>query len=226
MTPRFLFHLRLVTVAHVLIVLALFAWSGFRGCDRTRNEIVLPVEFMVNTVAETEAPEPFLPPEPVPAVEEEKPPPVPEQKPEPPPERKRIKVSREKKVRTIRQQEPTRPRLTEEEIRKRLAMDATAGNRDILPADEDALGFEIVRRALYRLWNQPGREEVGDAVAGATLRFGAAGRVLSADLDRPSGNAVMDASVRRALLAVGRIDGLTEDFLIRHQTITVNFKVE
>ena len=225
--PRFLFHLRMVAVAHVLIVLVIAGWSGWRGCRKPRTEVLLPVEFMVNVAAKPEAPstEPFLPPEPEPAVKETpKPKPLPE--PVPKPKRKEIDVSREKVVKTLNREKPQPKRLSDEEIRKRLAMNATPGTRDILPPSEEALGFEMVRRAMYKAWNQPGTAEVGDVTAGVTLRLDSSGRVLSSELNRPSGNAVMDVSVRQALLAVSRIEGLSSGFLSRHQVITVTFKVE
>ena len=239
---RFMFHFKLVAGVHILVVLLLAGWTGVRGCREPKHELIMPVEFVVNAgeVAELE---PFLPeepevrreiPEPEPKREprpepkpkpKPKPKPEPEPKPKPKPPRKRIKVSRDKIVRRL-DGKPQPKRLSDEEIRRRLAMGAKAGNHDSpLPGDE-ALGFELVRQAMYKAWNQPSREEVGDAIVGVTLRIDQSGRLVSKRIHKPSGSPVMDRSVTLALQAVTRIDGLNSRFLKRHEIITVNFRLE
>ena len=84
----------------------------------------------------------------------------------------------------------------------------------------------MVRQAFHDAWTQPSAVEAGDAVVEAEIRFSADGRVTSARVKKRSGIEAMDVSVAKALTYVKRVSGLTRDFLIRHDTITISFRVE
>lgn len=214
-------NLRIVTLVHVMIVLALGVVSGCQWLLRAKPETVIPVEFTVEVpraavLEPTPEPAPVQEPEPVPTPE-----PAP---PKPPPKRRRkIEVSRER----VRHGDTSRkPSLTTEEIEKLLAQGARPSDRTRIPPDEDARGFARVRAAFYQVWVQPSRTEVGGEAAEAVIVLGPNGRVISGRLSKSSGNAVLDNSVRRALNAVPRVTGLPSGFEQRHREISIAFRVE
>jgi TonB family protein len=211
--------LRLVTAAHVALVAAVLAVSGWRRWMRPRPTVRIPVELTMPVVAP--APEPRIEtvpePEPRPAPE-----PVPE--PEPPPRRRpRIEPSRTLVTRTPEASPRRTP--TEADLRKLLAGQLEPDD-DAPFASEDAVCFERVRRAFHGAWAQPSREEAGDAVVRARIEFGGGGVVTGGRLAASSGNATLDASVQQAIRAVTQVDGLTPGFIARHRTVVIAFKVE
>jgi len=255
MSRRFWRTFRVVAAVHVAIVIALVVAGGVRSCARTR-EFVQPVEFLVEVppsliqhqeeVPEPEpaAPDKVEPPAPLPEREPEKvkipepervkepeprpkpePKPAAEPKPKPKPKPKpEIEKSRTPVVRHPGGKPAVAP-LSEEEIRKLLEKGAKPSDRTVIP-DDSSICFGLVRKAYYDAWIQPSREEIGDASAEVLIRLAGDGLVISRELRRPSGIAALDSSVLAAAGQVRRIDGLTPDFISRHPTVTVLFKLE
>jgi hypothetical protein len=116
------------------------------------------------------------------------------------------------------------PKLTDEEISRRLAQGATAGDHTTR-LEGDALNLAKIRGQLNNAWSQPSHAEVGNAVAEVTLKFAPDGRIISAALTQKTGVPSMDSSVMEAVNSVTRVDGVSEDFLKYHSEITVDFKV-
>ena len=221
--------LRVVTAVHVVIVLGLALISGCRMLFKPKPPLSIPIEFTVEVpAAPADAPDPV--PDPVPV-----PPPVRDaialpQPPKPPPKvppkktpRRKIEPSQRRVTRHGETERQTK--LSPEEIERLLAEGARPSDRTRIP-DADARGFARVRAAFYDVWVQPSRAEVGGLTAEAAIVFGTGGRVISGRLSRPSGNAVLDNSVRRALNAVRQITGLPSGFAERHREMSVAFRVE
>ena len=230
MSRRFWHHLKIVAIAHAAIVLILCAGSWIKALASRPTETIMPIEFVVRVppaaVDPAPAPVPEPPQDPVPAPEpapEPDPAPRPEPKPKPRP-RKRIRVSERRVTRSTEPRSPE-PALSAEEIKRLLDAGATPSDHTSVP-DVDRRSLETLRRRLYGLWEQPSVAEVGGAVAEVSLRFRPDGTVVATELVHPSGNPVMDESVRRALKSVSRIEGLSATFLRQHPLITVAFRVE
>ncbi|NQU40306.1 MAG: TonB C-terminal domain-containing protein [Lentisphaerae bacterium] len=220
--------LRIVTVVHVVIVLGIFSFSGCRALFRPKPPQTIPIEFTVDVPRATAD----LPEEraenvvlPVPPPVRDAPPIVMPDKavPSPKPPRRKIETSHKRVARGADTERETR--LTPEEIERLLAEGARPSDTTRIP-DSDARGFACVRAAFYQVWVQPSRTEVGDDSAEAMIVLGTGGRVISGRLSRPSGNAVLDNSVRRALNAVTQVTGLPRGFVERHREISVAFRVE
>jgi outer membrane biosynthesis protein TonB len=225
------------TAVHLAIVFALVIVSACQSMVRPRAEVHMPVEFVVEAPAgeaggepepepqvepivlpqpkpKQKPPEPDLkPPEPKPKVAESKPKP-----PKPP----KIETSKRLVTRGTSKQPP---KMTDKEIMEWLLKGAKLGDHTSIP-DEESRGFEAVRNALYRAWNEPSKAEAGSSVSEVTLRLAMDGSVISAELSQRSGNPIMDTSVQRALASVRRVNGVSADFVKRHPVIEVAFKVE
>ncbi|MBL7076511.1 MAG: TonB family protein [Kiritimatiellae bacterium] len=217
-------NLRIVTVVHIIIVIGLSVMSGCRWLFRPKPKEVIPIEFTVEVAGElAQEPAPVVEPDPPPAPT---PAPVPAPRPpDPPPKkppRKKIETS-QKRVR--RGGSDRKPTLSAEEIQKLLDQGARPSDRTRIP-DADARGFARVRAAFYEVWVQPSRAEVGGEAVETIIVLGTGGKVISGRISRPSGNAVLDNSVRRALNAVKQVTGLPSGFEKRHREISIAFRVE
>lgn len=224
MNSRFVRYLKIVTVVHVVILFLLCVLPGFRALFRKKPEVMIPVEFMVQTGAVEQKQDVEIQQK-----KEEKKPPVEKKKTEPVKKKEKLLKPEEIKksnVRTVKGKKKQTNTLSQEEIAKRLAAGAIEGDRNTMPNDEERC-LAIVHRALYDAWIQPGREEAGDAVTGIEIRLSADGNVAGRRIVNPSGNDIMDNSAMQAANAVKRIPGLSAGFLERHKfIIVVFFKVE
>jgi hypothetical protein len=217
--------LRVVTAVHVVIVVGLALISGCRILFKPKPPLSIPIEFTVEVPAAlADAPDPV--PDPVPL-----PPPVrdaiglPQPPTTPPKTAPRRKIESSQRRVTRHGETERQAKLSPEEIERLLAEGARPSDRTRIP-DADARGFARVRAAFYDVWVQPSRAEVGGLTAEAVIVFGTGGRVISGRLSRPSGNAVLDNSVRRALNAVRQVTGLPSGFAERHRETSVAFRVE
>jgi outer membrane biosynthesis protein TonB len=221
MNKRFFHYFRIVAAVHIIVLVAVLVASGWRNFFRKKPDFSVPVEFVVEVPAQqallSERPAAVIEPREIPE-------PDPTPAPKPPPRKEKIEVSKKKVVKPTGKTEPVKP-LSEEEIRRLLAMGAKPGNHTSVP-DEDVRCLDIVRRALYSAWNQPSSEEAGDATAEVTISVQAGGRVVSTKMTRKSGNVVVDSSVMDAVNSVKRVEGLTSGFVSRYPSITISFKVE
>jgi len=211
---RFKAYFIVVALIHVGVVVLLIATSVLPNPFKREKDVMMAVDFMVDvTPLQEDAPADIGEP------------PEREDSPEPP-ERERPKIERSRTK--IRRPVPERetPRLSPEEIRRRLAAGAEAGTRNTPVPDEDARCFSLIHRVLHEAWAQPSAEAAGDATATVAIRMDTSGRILERKLVKRSGNNELDVSVMTALNAVERIGGLSVAFLSRHDEITVSFKVE
>ena len=92
------------------------------------------------------------------------------------------------------------------------------------PVSDDSAEFSKVRGAMMAGWIRPVREETGLVTAQLRIRLGAGGRIIGSELSRSSGHAQMDASVRAVPARVGRIPGLSADFIRKYPSITIDYE--
>lgn len=151
--------------------------------------------------------------------------------PEPPkdipdPESSKPKIQRSTKK--ITRPKPKTPQLTPEEIRKLLAAGAKISDKASYPTGEfpTAWYYALVRQTMYDAWNQPSGSAVPPGlVTEVTLRVQRDGTITSRQITGPSGNAVMDESVRRAVHAVSRLRALPPEFSGPYRDIVIEFEL-
>jgi len=112
--------------------------------------------------------------------------------------------------------------LSPREIDDLLKMGARPGQRTVVPQQADDRCMELIRRALYDAWAQPGMGPEG-LTAEVKLRLLPGGAVRSSEITRRSGSPDFDASVEAAVRACRLIKYLTADFLQRHPQVTIVF---
>ena len=227
MNSRFMRYLKIVTVVHVGILFLLCVVPGFRALFKKKPEIMIPVQFLVQTGGAEQERDIEIQQE----KEKKKKDPAVEKTKKPESIKKKQKLLkpeeiRKSNVRTVKGKKKQTKTLSPEEIAKRLAAGAIEGDRNTMPNDEERC-LAILHRALYDAWIQPGREEAGDAGTGIEIRLTADGSVAGRKIVNASGNDIMDSSAMQAANAVKRIPGLSTGFLERHKfIIVVFFKVE
>jgi outer membrane biosynthesis protein TonB len=245
MNGEFRRYLRAVTLAHLGILAVLLLATGFRSVLQGKAEPVPALEFLVNVA--TEEPEeepppspeppsppppepkvkdiPDVPPEPKPKAAEAKETPKPAEPPKPP--KKTIEVSRKKVTRPAgsTRAKPEK-RLSPAEIERLLAMGARPSNRTVIPESDELRCFAVIHDRFYEAWAQPSREEAGSRPAVATIRLLADGTVADRRLTSPSGNAIMDDSVREALNGVRAVRELSPEFLRKYREVKITFELK
>jgi periplasmic protein TonB len=219
--------LRNCAVAHGSVVMALAITALLQGCLRSRR----PRELV--TYLEMGAPAPaaelIAPPEPP---KPDPPPPEPPKPPEDIPENIRprppkVQVQTNRVVRRETPAPPAPPRPpTAAEIRRALGGGPTLsggspGGTVVVPA----WYLSQVRARMYEAWLQPGGLSASGLTAEAEIRVERDGRVTRRRLTQPSGNAVMDASVQRALDEVDRLPALPAEFREKYVDIPIVFQL-
>jgi len=226
---KFFRTLTIVAVVHVVCVLLFGLASFIPNPFEQKAEAMIPIEFVVDTsvldepketVSEDTVPEPEQEAETVPEITE------PEvKKPDPPkPDKQKIERSQKRVVRSP--DTPSKPVLTPEEVKRRLAMGAVAGDHNSPLPSDGARDLGLIHAAFYDVWQQPSAASVGNATVVAAIRLDAGGQIVSRRLTRRSGIAELDDSVQRALDAVTRIPGLSPRFLERQKEVTIEFDVQ
>jgi outer membrane biosynthesis protein TonB len=121
----------------------------------------------------------------------------------------------------------TTKRLSDEEIRRLLALGATPGERDVIPAQSDMYRL-MVRNALHDPWLPPDKADVGAATARVRIWIGDGGRIVRWSMEKASGVAALDASVVNVMNSVRDIPGLGGDFINQYRVrgFSVDFQVE
>jgi hypothetical protein len=213
--------LKLVTIAHVVVLLLVMLGGSFRLLFPEKTDIILPVKFTVVASADVATLAAIIPPD----ITREKVK-VPEKRKKKPAKRK-VKVSN--KV-VDRNRVAVKPRkvLSQKDIEKRLKMGAQFGKKNTAIPDEDTRGYELIKRTFYNAWLPPTKEVAGNAAVEIGFRLGPNGTVGGGSVVKPSGLALMDNSVGRSLSNVKRVGGLPSGFLKRHsgEEIRIVFKVE
>ena len=87
--------------------------------------------------------------------------------------------------------------------------------------------YAMVKQIMYEAWQQPsGLANAGNPIATVTIRVKRDGTISDWQLMRPSGNALMDESVKRAVQSVKRLKPLPPQFIGPSQDITIQFELE
>lgn len=227
MDERFRRSLKTSTIVHGIVLLAaivaplIFNWRT----QRKKKEIVQFVEFTValpenpavKPVNEIRAPEP---PKPKPEAPENDIP-EPEKKAKPKIEKSTKKIKRDPP-------KPKTPPLSEAEIRKLLAQGAKISDKTSIPTGDALLSwyYAVVRQTMYDAWEQPsGLGGMAGLTAEMEIRVSRDGTITRRRMTRPSGNAVMDESVKRAVDAVTRLKPLPAEFTGEYRDITIEFEL-
>ena len=199
-----------VTMAHLLIVVAVVMAHYIHGCRAEAPAHALPVSIVVASAAPPPPPafEELVRPR-----EEARPPALPQ------PERTPIEVSRDLITRDTTTAEPL-PRVpSSREVRRALAEGVEPREQE----DDDRY-YQIVREALYSRWQMAAGTAPPGTKAHVRIRLGSGGRITQFQLTRASGYDAMDRSVQDAVASVDRIAGLSEDFISRNAGIVVVFE--
>ena len=233
---------------HLAAVLLVSVLGLFRGlsCHRKPRELVLPIEFLVDTLqldplppAPTPPapdPDPISPPPPLPPPKEtpkqEDPKKVEPKKVEEERKRSPIKIStnvvRKTQSPTSKPKlkpRPAGPKLTPEEIARLIDLGATASDRTVIPG-EDERALSIIKNALHTAWILPPSEHSGRRPAQIEIRLDRFGNVVGRTLVSSSGNTLLDDSALRAANAVRQIRNLPAGFTDRFPAVVIEFELE
>lgn len=208
-----------MTAAHIALVGAAMLSASIRGC---RQDMPVSVYTPVSLVMEASALRPVMATPPP-----DNPPPQHPPAEEPMPTRPtEVRPSPQRGPLVHRPRPASTPRLNANDIRQALELPpATPGRAG--PVDElDTTYRRIIEEVFYRSWRQPSYADAGNATASASIQLGSSGLVTGRKLSRPSGNAVLDASVLKALDSVARIPGLSRSYIEQHPTVELVFSVE
>lgn len=118
------------------------------------------------------------------------------------------------------------PKLTDEEIRKLMAMGARPAETTSIPATENERCLVLIRDQLYQAWIRPDSSAIGQRSPVIEISIGTGGVVRSVRLQTSSGNPVLDQSVLSAARAVRVFRHLTDRFVRANPTVTVNFELK
>jgi TonB family protein len=85
----------------------------------------------------------------------------------------------------------------------------------------------MVRQIMYEAWVQPsGLANAGNPTVAVTIRVQRDGTISTWDITRPSGNTLMDESVKKAVQSVRRLRPLPPQFIGGTRDITITFELE
>lgn len=227
MNPRLKRNLKRVAVVHLGFVLGIFVTEWIRSLVQRHkpHEIVTFIDFSAMPPApeaptaevtpEPPPPEPPPPAPPEPAPIPETPPPKP---PKPPIERSTRRITRDQVV------QPQKRPPTAEEIRRALGPTSSSAR----PANDFPFDwyFAVVRNVFYEAWQRPSTSVVpaGTSML-VSIRVLRDGTVKEHQIIRTSGNAVMDASVIRAVESVRKIQPLPAQYRGDYRDISVVFEL-
>lgn len=214
-------NLKIVTVVHVVILLALCFPGIWCIKARRKKEIVIPLEFLV---AVSSDPAPVIEASVIPKKQPPKPTPVPKKENRTPAPKKQPPKPRPKPS-SQRSSTPPQKLLTPEEIEKLLLRGAKPSDRNVIP-DDETINYTLIHGAFYDAWIQPSKAEAGNASVNVAIVLGGGGTVVSGRITKFSGVPALDASVQQVLGAVKRIDGLSAAFISANREVDITFRVE
>lgn len=216
-------------------VIAIFVFGGILGGCRLRRQPLELTEFTiaVDPVGEPEPPPPEPQPEVKPppepprpddiAIPKEKPKPKPKEKPkakpkpQPPKEKpKTPEIKKGKRVnRKIESKVTPRERqtLSDAEIEKWLGKRAKIGERTSLPKNELSLNASMLAGCIHDAWTPPPKAASGVRPAVVVFAISRDGTLHSPRLETSSGSAAYDESCLEAVRRVGRVTGLSPEFV-------------
>jgi TonB family protein len=223
MDPRFRHYLKLSTIVHAALILAIIIASLLNwDILRKRKRIVTFVDFTValpeaaETAPGTKAPE--APEKPPPGSRKDIPEPVKSSRP-------KIETSKKKVVRPA--PKPKTPPLSPDEIKRLLAAGARIADRTSIPDNYLEVGYyQMVHDVFYKAWKQPGDlSSAAGLWVEVTVRVNRDGTITSRRVTRASGNPLMDDSVRKATDLVDRLPPLPATFGGYYKDIVVEFEL-
>lgn len=132
-----------------------------------------------------------------------------------------------------------RPALSESEIRKMLGEGVVSSDTSPRPGPATGPGtatggvyhpyawyLNEVRDVMYNAWQQPGAlANIRGLIVTAEVRVQRDGLITARKITAPSGNALMDESVQRALEGVSRLPPLPPGFGGFYKDITIDFEL-
>ena len=118
------------------------------------------------------------------------------------------------------------PRLSEEELSRRLAAGAKIGTATTPDPGDSARCQIAIRDQLYAAWIRPDASHLTGRAPEVEIRLGPGGEVRGVSLSKSSGSAVLDESVLSAARAVRRFRHLSETFVRANPSVTVSFRLE
>jgi len=146
--------------------------------------------------------------------------------------KKSVKIVKGKTV-TIKVDAPSgngrtdRKTLTDAQIRDLLNKGYRPGPSTNLAANEEQLGYSLIKRAFEEKWDQP---PWTDTMKPMTIRvwFGAGGRVLRYNLEASSGDVRADQSIKSAAARVGAVSALPAAFIDKYRSsgVPIRFTVK
>ena len=173
-----------------------------------------------------------------------KPKPTPKIKPKPKPA-PQVKVPTPPKTNQVVKAKSNKPRLSQDQIRALLSgtvkgvgsTHTSSGRRGSGGVGFGGGGggsdspvawyYAMVRQIMYEAWQQPsGLANSGNPTTTVTIRVQRDGTISTWDITRPSGNSLMDDSVRKAVQSVRRLRPLPPQFIGPSQDITIQFELE
>jgi len=117
--------------------------------------------------------------------------------------------------------------LSDAEILKKLNEGYRPGKSTNLAANEEQLGYSLIKRAFEEKWDQP---PWTDTLKPMTIRvwFGAGGRVIRYQLEASSGDARADQSIKSAASRVGVVTALPAAFIDKYKSsgVPIRFTVK
>ena len=117
--------------------------------------------------------------------------------------------------------------LSDAEIMKLLNQGYKPGKSTQLAANEEQLGYSLIKAAFEAKWDKP---PWTDTLRPMTIRvwFGAGGSVVRFNLESSSGDAKADQSIKTAASRVGRVPALPQGFIDKYKSsgVPVRFTVK
>lgn len=98
----------------------------------------------------------------------------------------------------------------------------TRGELDDLPASY----YASVRQIMYDAWEQPSRATIpAGRIASVRIRIARDGHIIKSDMTIPSGVAILDDSILRAIQSVKQLGPLPPSFRGSYKEITIDFEL-
>ncbi len=121
-----------------------------------------------------------------------------------------------------------RKTLSDAEIAKLLAAGYRPGTTEQLAPNEESMCLGFLKRAIDETWSRLSPQIGRAGTVHISIRFDRSGRIAAAAIARGCGDATSDAAALRVVNSLGRVRGLTTDFLEKYSrdTITIRYTIE
>ena len=234
MSVEFRRNLIVMTVIHLVVVLAIFFVGLFRHLFQspatreitTYVSIADPLPSIPSRSPLPLRPEPVVRPEPEPELE-------PELEPEPPPPKLKSSSEIRKSTKKVTRdpKRVTRPSVVKPPSSREISQELASLKKPPQSKRKKDLPtsyYAHVRQVMYGSWSdeKPARNTVNPGtVATMSITVNRQGRILTSRLMKPSGSPVLDASAERAVRKVTTLKPLPDSFRGRTKVITIDFEL-